>query len=81
MVDLETLADAEDVDLVKELLRRHARYTGSTVAQRFLDDWKATQAKFVKVMPKDYKHVLTVIRQARQSGIPEEQAVMEAVHG
>jgi glutamate synthase (ferredoxin) len=81
MVDLETLADAEDVDLVKELLRRHARYTGSTVAQRILDDWKATQAKFVKVMPKDYKHVLTVIRQARQSGISEEQAVMEAVHG
>ena len=81
MVDLETLADAEDVDLVKELLRRHARYTGSTVAQRILDDWKATQARFVKVMPKDYKHVLTVIRQARQSGIPEEQAVMEAVHG
>ncbi len=81
MVDLETLADAEDVDLVKELLRRHVRYTGSTVASRLLDDWKATQAKFVKVMPKDYKHVLTVIRQARQSGIPEEQAVMEAVHG
>jgi glutamate synthase (ferredoxin) len=81
MVDLETLADAEDVELVKELLRRHARYTGSTVAQRILDDWKATQAKFIKVMPKDYKHVLTVIRQARQSGIPEEQAVMEAVHG
>jgi glutamate synthase (ferredoxin) len=81
MVDLETLADAEDVETVREMLRRHARHTGSAVAQRILDDWKATQAKFVKVMPKDYKRVLTAIRQARQSGIPEEQAVMEAAHG
>ncbi|MBI3575110.1 MAG: hypothetical protein HY083_05610, partial [Gammaproteobacteria bacterium] len=81
MVDLEALAAAEDIELVKELLKRHAKYTGSTVAQKLLDQWKITQAKFVKVIPKDYKRVLAAIAKARQTGVPEDQAVMEAAHG
>jgi glutamate synthase domain-containing protein 3 len=72
---------AEDVDLVKELLKRHTHYTGSTVAEKILASWKAQQAKFVKVTPKDYKRVLVAISKARQNGISEEQAVMEAAHG
>ena len=80
MVDIETL-DADDVDQVRDLLRRHVRYTGSTLAQKQLDRWKSVQSKFVKVMPKDYKRVLAAITKARQTGVPEEQAVMEAAHG
>jgi glutamate synthase (ferredoxin) len=81
MVDLEPLAAAEDIELVRELLRRHARYTGSTVAEKLLADWKRAQAKFVKVMPKDYKRVLAAMERARATGVPEEVAVMEAAHG
>jgi glutamate synthase (ferredoxin) len=81
MVDIDPLAAAEDVDLVKELLKRHTHYTGSTVAEKILASWKAQQAKFVKVTPKDYKRVLVAISKARQNGISEEQAVMEAAHG
>jgi glutamate synthase domain-containing protein 3 len=66
---------------VRDLLRRHVRYTGSTLAQKQLDRWKSVQSKFVKVMPKDYKRVLAAITKARQTGVPEEQAVMEAAHG
>jgi len=80
MVELEAL-DAEDIEQVKELLKRHVRYTNSTVAQKLLDNWKATQAKFLKVIPKDYKRVLAAITKARQAGIPEDKAVMEAAHG
>jgi len=80
MVELEALA-AADAEQVKELLRRHAKYTGSTVASALLDHWKATQAKFIKVIPKDYKRVLAAIAKARQTGVPEDQAVMEAAHG
>ena len=81
MVELEALSNAEDVEQVKELLRRHAKHTGSTVAQKLLDNWKATQPKFVRVIPKDYKRVLAAIAKARQTGVPEDQAVMEAAHG
>jgi len=81
MVELEALMDAEDVEQVRDLLRRHAKYTGSTLAQKLLDQWKATQPKFIKVIPRDYKRVLAAITRARETGISEEQAVMEAAHG
>ncbi|MHB8714752.1 MAG: glutamate synthase large subunit [Sulfuricaulis sp.] len=81
MVDIDPMAAAEDVELVKELLKRHAHYTGSTVAETILANWKSMQAKFVKVTPKDYKQVLAAIRRARETGVSEEQAVMEAAHG
>ncbi len=81
MVDIDALASAEDVDLVKDLLKRHVHYTGSTVAEKILSNWKTMQAKFVKVTPKDYKRVLAAISKARQTGIPEDKAVMEAAHG
>ncbi|HEY8553676.1 MAG TPA: glutamate synthase subunit alpha, partial [Burkholderiales bacterium] len=80
MVELEPL-NAEDAEEVRELLKRHVRYTGSTLAQKLLDRWKASQPRFVKVIPKDYKRVLEAIRKARQTGIPEDEAVMEAAHG
>jgi len=81
MVGLEPLASAEDVERVKEMLKRHQHLTGSIVAERVLGNWKALQGKFVKVMPNDYKRVLTAITKARQAGLPEDQAVMEAAHG
>ncbi len=81
MVDIEPLSDAEDADLVKDMLRRHAHHTGSLVAEDILAHWKTLQPKFFKVTPKDYKRVLAAISKARQTGIPEEKAVMEAAHG
>ncbi len=81
MVGLERLEQDEDVELVKELLNRHLKYTGSTVARKALASWHAVQSKFVKVMPNDYKRVLSAIDHARKNGIPEDIAVMEAAHG
>jgi glutamate synthase (ferredoxin) len=80
MVALETLS-TEDADEVREMLKRHVRYTNSSVAQKLLDNWKTMQSKFVKVIPTDYKRVLAAISKARQAGISEDQAVMEASHG
>ncbi len=81
MVDLEAVEIAEDVADLKELLSKHLRYTQSAVAEQLLSKWEDTRGKFVKVMPKDYKRVLAAMEKARQTGIPEEEAVMEAAHG
>jgi glutamate synthase (ferredoxin) len=58
MVGLEPLAEAEDLELVRDLLIQHAGYTGSTVAARLLSDWDGAVDRFVKVMPLDYRRVL-----------------------
>jgi glutamate synthase (ferredoxin) len=68
MVELEPLTQAEDIALVRDLVERHARYTGSTCAAGILDRWREQQAKFVKITPKDYKRVLLAESRARAEG-------------
>ena len=48
IVDLEPLTGA-DVELVKGLVREHQELTGSTVAERLLEDWDTSVNMFVKV--------------------------------
>jgi glutamate synthase (ferredoxin) len=68
MVELGPLEQADEIVLVRDLIRRHVRFTGSTYAARFLDDWLAAQPRFVRVMPKDYKRVLAAEARARADG-------------
>jgi len=75
MVDVEPL-DAGDRSLLVGLLTRHRRETGSTVAARLLADWEDEQEKFVKIMPRDYKRVLTAMKQAEEQGISAEDLIM-----
>jgi glutamate synthase (ferredoxin) len=70
MVELGPLDQAEDIALVRELIRRHVALTGSSYAARFLDDWIAVQPRFVRVMPKDYKRVLQAEARAQAEGRP-----------
>ncbi len=58
MVALEKTIEADDAGELKRLIERHHAYTGSEVAERILNGWKAVLTKFVKVMPLDYKRVL-----------------------
>jgi glutamate synthase (NADPH/NADH) large chain len=80
MVDLDPLDEA-DRTLLRNQVERHLAETGSAVAQRLLDDWSAALAKFVKVMPKDYKRVLAAAARAEERGEPVIDAIMAAAHG
>jgi glutamate synthase (NADPH/NADH) large chain len=68
MVDLEPLDQAEDINLVRDLIERHVAVTGSTYAAAILAAWIDTQPRFVKVMPRDYKRVLAAEARARAEG-------------
>jgi glutamate synthase (NADPH/NADH) large chain len=56
-VDLDPL-DANDLIELRQLIRNHFLYTGSTKALFVLQDWVTQSAHFVKIMPRDYKNVL-----------------------
>ncbi|MEE9275351.1 MAG: glutamate synthase large subunit [bacterium] len=81
LVDLEPLVAPEDVEELKTLIQSHVRFTGSAVGERILGEWEALLSKFVKVMPRDYKRAMTVIAQAKELGVPWEEAVMAGAHG
>jgi glutamate synthase (NADPH/NADH) large chain len=58
LFELEGVADHADVLELKTLIEDHLGYTESPVAKSILDNWDASLAQFVKVMPTDYKRVL-----------------------
>jgi len=47
-----------DEAILRGLIERHFKYTGSTRARYLLDNWAASRAKFVKVFPTEYKRAL-----------------------
>jgi glutamate synthase (NADPH/NADH) large chain len=57
-VELEGL-DAEDKVTVRALIEKHIRLTGSEYAKRVLENFERESKRFIKVMPTDYKRVLS----------------------
>jgi glutamate synthase domain-containing protein 3 len=58
MVELENLSK-EDETNIHSLLHNHFKYTKSTIAKALLDDFKKELKRFVKVMPIEYKRILS----------------------
>jgi len=59
-----------DEALVRELVERHLRVTGSTRALAILDDWDAARRKFVKVFPDEYRRALTEMHAKARAAQP-----------
>ena len=69
MVTIEQL-DAGDREFLRTTIERHGEYTDSAVAKRMLAAWNVEVSRFRKVMPTDYKRVLTVMRESEAPGSP-----------
>ena len=80
MVQLQRL-ELEDFTWLREVVARHARLTGSTLASSVLSDWPRRSAQFTKIMPTDYQRVLTATRMAKAEGRDVDTAIMEASRG
>ena len=78
MVELQPVVDTEDVIELKTMIQKHVEYTGSTHAKNILDDWNNSLSKFVKIIPKDYKRMISAIKTAQQSGVTGDDALMSA---
>lgn len=58
MVSLEK-PEAGEFAEIQEMIRNHQTYTGSDVAAAILGDWENSRKSFVRVIPEDYKRVLS----------------------
>ena len=87
MVDLERIervgASAEgaarhlgrvDEELLRDLVEKHFRYTGSFRAREILAKWDEMCSKFVRVMPSEYRRVLKSMN-AADASVAEKQPV------
>jgi glutamate synthase (NADPH/NADH) large chain len=64
MVDIMSDMSRFDAHRLHHLIARHARFTGSAVAEKILHDWKTWYPKFRKVMPVEYRRALNEMKAA-----------------
>ena len=55
-----------DEAMLKNLIDRHARLTGSRRAREILDKWADWRARFVKIFPKEYRRALGELAAAQK---------------
>lgn len=78
MVTLEKIEAEEEMNEIKEMIRKHVEYTDSPQGRKVLNDWKSYSLRFTKVIPKDYKRMLANIDRAHKAGFSGEEALMVA---
>ncbi|AIC94544.1 glutamate synthase large subunit [Shouchella lehensis] len=77
MILLESLASGDE-SLVKTLIEEHVRFTSSTHGEMILSNWEEHKEYFVKVIPKDYKQMLSAIERRKQEGLNDDEAALAA---
>ncbi|WMJ71745.1 glutamate synthase large subunit [Cytophagaceae bacterium ABcell3] len=68
----------EDLELLKDLIKNHFKYTGSDVAEGILKNWDEEVKHFIKVMPTDYKNVLLKRKQQQKESTDNKEVL---IHG
>ena len=58
LVDVMSDMTRHDSERVRQLIENHLHYTGSARAREILDNWDDYLAKFVKIMPVEYRRAL-----------------------
>lgn len=67
MVELERVEDPDEVGELLEMIEKHQEYTDSPIAAKILANWSEFVPQFVKVMPTDYKRVLSELKEQVQN--------------
>jgi glutamate synthase (NADPH/NADH) large chain len=63
-----------DEHLLRELVEKHFRYTGSLRARMLLDNWSGMRGRFIKVFPHEYRRALKQLAEARTKAQPQRLA-------
>ena len=78
MVLMEKVEHKTDKEMLKNLLENHVQYTGSVKAKAILDDFENYLGKFKKIIPADYKKIMSYTEQFIEEGMSPEEAQIEA---
>ena len=79
-VDLESVWLPQDAQMLRSLLTRHIRLTGSPLAASVLESWNASMPLFLKVTPIEYRHALARMKQSESAQAESVAATEEVFH-
>ncbi|MBQ9538323.1 MAG: glutamate synthase large subunit [Treponema sp.] len=78
MVSMEEVTSPHDKEILHSLVQRHFDLTGSKLAKELLKDFDKSASEFKKIIPNDYKRMLSEIAKAEEKGLGHDEAVLEA---
>ena len=80
MIHIEKVEEKYDIQELREMIEKHVQETGSEKGQRILDHFEDYLPKFKKIIPIDYKKMVTLSTKLEEKGMSREQAQMEAFY-
>lgn len=79
LVNIETL-EIDDEETIKFLIKEHVESTDSKRGTEILNNWNEEIKNFKKIVPNDYKKIITLIDKKKAEGLNHEEALLAAFY-
>lgn len=80
MISIEQVENKYDRQELRNLIEAHVKATGSELGKKILDNFAYYLPHFKKLIPDEYKRMLTLSAKLEEKGLTGEQAQMEAFY-
>ena len=80
MISIEKVENKYDKKELRDLIEAHVQATGSKLGAKVLADFDEYLPHFKKLIPNEYKHMVTLSAKLEEKGLNSEQAQMEAFY-
>ena len=80
LVYFSEVSEKYEIAELKSLIEEHFKATGSQKAKRILDDFDEYLPKFKRIIPHNYKRMMSAIAENEEKGLDREQAKIEAFY-
>ncbi len=80
MISIEKVENKYDKKELHDLIQAHVNATGSKLGAKILEDFESYLPHFKKLIPGEYKRMLTLSAKLEEKGLTSEQAQMEAFY-
>lgn len=80
MINIEKVDNPYDKQELKNMLEKHVAATNSAKGRRVLERFEEYVPKFKKIIPNDYKRMMTLSAKLEEKGLSSEQAQIEAFY-
>ena len=78
MISIEKVELKSDIQELHNMIAAHVAATGSEKGQEVLDHFQEYLPKFKKIIPDDYKKMITMATKLEEMGMSPEEAQLEA---
>ena len=80
MIEIDKVENKYDRKELRDMIQKHVEATSSEKGRQVLEHFEEYLPKFKKIIPNDYKRMMTLSAQLEEKGLSSEQAQIEAFY-